>query len=313
MESVHIPVLLEQVLESFNTALTHRGGILLDCTLGLGGHSYALLKTYPHLSVIGIDQDKEALALAEQRLSVFGARFSARKGRYSTIVHHILNDTSLFCNIIGILADIGVSSLQLDTKERGFGFSDTRLDMRMDKERALNAKEIVNTYSLRELERILRDFGEIREYKKMARLIVEERGRAPIESARDLSALIARHFRRSGNHPATQAFQALRIAVNDELGELERLLQELYQKPLQSGARVSIIAFHSLEDRIIKRAFKEWERDCICDTEALRCVCGGNHKKGKNLTKKPQRASRQEIQSNPRSRSAKLRCFEFAG
>ncbi|WP_304400650.1 16S rRNA (cytosine(1402)-N(4))-methyltransferase RsmH, partial [Helicobacter rodentium] len=162
-------------------------------------------------------------------------------------------------------------------------------------------------------ERIFRDFGEIREYKKLARLIVESRKIEKFTSAKALSTLIAKHFKHPKIHPATQAFQALRIAVNDELGELERLLKTIEENPLRKEARVCIIAFHSLEDRIVKMAFREWERDCICDSSVMRCVCGGGHRKGRNLYKKPLSARENELQSNPRSRSAKLRGFEFGG
>ncbi|WDL74484.1 16S rRNA (cytosine(1402)-N(4))-methyltransferase RsmH [Helicobacter winghamensis] len=308
MDIPHIPVLLEQVLDSFKTL---KSGILIDCTLGFGGHTHALLEAYPNLEIIGIDQDSDALAFTTKRLSVFGERFSYKKGRYSAVVRELLSNKALQENIVGILADIGVSSMQFDNKERGFCFDSYMLDMRMDREQHLSAKEIVNGASLNELERIFRDFGEIREYKKLARLIVEERKNAKFTSAKHLSELIAKHFKHPKIHPATQAFQALRIAVNDELGELERLLQTLGENPLKKGARVSVITFHSLEDRITKQTFREWERDCICDCNIMRCICGGGHSKGKSLYKKPLCANESELRENPRSRSAKLRSFEF--
>ena len=312
MEIPHIPVLLEQVLESFNMPLMQKGGVVIDCTLGFGGPSEALLQAYPKLRIVGIDRDCNALEFAKERLKGFGNRFSSHLGSYSAVVAELLKEDSAQ-EIIGILADIGVSSMQFDNKERGFCFDSEQLDMRMNQEQLLNAREIVNTYSLGELERIFRDFGEIREYKKLARLIVESRKIEKFTSAKALSSLIAKHFKHPKIHPATQAFQALRIAVNDELGELERLLKAIEKNPLRKGARVCIITFHSLEDRIVKMAFKEWERDCICDSNVMRCVCGGGHRKGRNLYKKPLVANADELQSNPRSRSAKLRSFEFGG
>ena len=277
MEIPHIPVLLEQVLETFNMPLMQKGGVVIDCTLGFGGHSEALLQTYPKLRIVGIDRDCNALGFAKERLKGFGNRFSSHLGSYSAVVAELLKEDSAQ-EIIGILADIGVSSMQFDNKERGFCFDSEQLDMRMNQEQLLNAKEIVNTYSLGELERIFRDFGEIREYKKLARLIVESRKIEKFTSAKALSSLIAKHFKHPKIHPATQAFQALRIAVNDELGELERLLKAIEENPLRKGARVCIITFHSLEDRIVKMAFKEWERDCICDSNVMRCACGGGHR-----------------------------------
>lgn len=311
MDTPHIPVLLEQVIESFNTSLMQKGGVLIDCTLGFGGHSEALLKSYPKLKIIGIDQDKSAIIFASERLKGFGERFSYQFGRYSEVLAQLFKEVELHRNLVGILADIGVSSLQFDDKERGFCFDSERLDMRMNQEQILNAKEIVNHYSLNQLEQIFKDFGEIREYKKLARLIVESRKIEKFTSSKALSCLIAKHFQHPKIHPATQTFQALRIAVNDELGELTRLLQIIENQPLQRGARLSIISFHSLEDRLVKIAFKKWEKKCICGAGAPRCVCGNHHQKGQNLYKKPLCAEESEIRANPRSRSAKLRSFEF--
>lgn len=313
MEIPHIPVLLKQVLGSFNTSRVLQDGILIDCTLGFGGHTEALLKTYSNLKIIGIDQDENALMFAKKRLETFKDRISFRKGRYSSVAHELLEDEGLRLNIVGVLADIGVSSVQFDDKNRGFCFDSPMLDMRMDTNQQLSAKEIINGYSLSELETIFKDFGEIREYKKLAHLIVDERKKVKFTNSKDLSTLIARHFKHPKIHPATQAFQALRIAVNDELGELERLLQVLSKNPLTKEARISVITFHSLEDRIVKQAFKEWERDCICNNDVMRCVCGGKCSKGRNLYKKPLCADECELRENPRSRSAKLRSFEFRG
>lgn len=305
--SPHISVLPNEVVESFNTPLVHQGGVLLDCTLGFGGHTSRLLEAYPKLKVIGIDKDKEALSFSKEFLAKFEERFTLLYGDFSVRALEVLKQERL----VGILADIGVSSLQFDKEERGFSFKSSELDMRMDTGKPLSAKEVVNSYSLLELERIFRDYGEIREYKKMARLVVEWRKEEKITNAQELSSKIAMHFKASKIHPATLAFQALRIEVNDELGELERLLRGIFENPLEEGARVSIISFHSLEDRIIKQHFKKWEKSCICPMEVMRCECGNNHALGKNLYKKPIIATDEENRKNPRARSAKLRTFEF--
>lgn len=309
MNPPHISVLKQEVLETFDSELIRqKGGILVDCTLGFGGHSLALLEKYPKLKIIGIDQDSEAIALAKKRLEPFANRFNIEYGRFSEVLKRVLQAEP---NIVGILADIGVSSMQFDSKERGFCFESELLDMRMDKSQSLSAKDIINSYSLPELERIFRDFGEIREYKKLAHCIVELRKKEKITSAKMLSQFIAKHFKHPKIHPATLAFQALRIEVNNELGELEAMLKIFDSQKMQDSSRLCIISFHSLEDRIIKNYFKKWESPCICPPEALKCECGRNHQKGKNLYKKPLIAREQELQSNPRARSAKLRAFEF--
>ncbi len=309
MNPPHISVLKQEVLETFDhEIIKQKGGILVDCTLGFGGHSLMLLEKYPQLKIIGIDQDKEAIALAKKRLESFSGRFSIEYGRFSEVLKQILQTKQ---NIVGILADIGVSSMQFDRKERGFCFESEFLDMRMDPSQSPSAKDIINSYPLPELERIFRDFGEIREYKKLAHCIVELRKKEKIISAKTLSQLIARHFKHPKIHPATLAFQALRIEVNNELGELESMLKIFDSQKMQDTSRLCIISFHSLEDRIIKNYFKKWESPCICHPEALKCECGKNHQKGKNLYKKPLIASKKEVQSNPRARSAKLRAFEF--
>ncbi|MDE5591684.1 MAG: 16S rRNA (cytosine(1402)-N(4))-methyltransferase RsmH, partial [Helicobacter sp.] len=266
MRAIHTPVLLEEVLESFDTALIReRGGILIDCTLGLGGHSKILLQKYPKLKLIGIDQDRQAIENAWEHLRIFGDRVMIEEGRFSEVLKKVLHR-----EVVGVLADIGISSLQVDDKQRGFSFDSHNLDMRMNPDCYLDAKKVVNTYSLHELERIFRDFGEMREYKKAAHLVVESRKQEKITSAKTLSQLFAQHFKSSKSfkiHPATLPFQAIRIEVNDELGELERMLKLIGQMEFQSGARVGIITFHSLEDRRVKTAFKGWERSCICSPQ----------------------------------------------
>lgn len=309
MRIPHISVLKQEVLEVFNTEIIHqKGGILIDCTLGFGGHSLALLEKYPKLKIIGIDQDDEAIALAKKRLEPFLNRFSIEYGRFSGVLKQILQRES---NVVGILADIGVSSMQFDSKERGFCFDSEFLDMRMDQSQNFTAKDIVNSYPLTELERIFRDFGEIREYKKLAHCIVELRKKEKITSAKMLSQFIAKHFKHPKIHPATLAFQALRIEVNNELGELESMLKIFDSQEMQDFSRLCLISFHSLEDRIIKNKFKQWENPCICPPQALKCECSRNHQKGRSLYKKPIIPKEEEIKDNPRARSSKMRIFEF--
>jgi len=214
--------------------------------------------------------------------------------------------------LTGVLADFGVSSLQLDRTERGFGFESDRLDMRMDTDAPLTAADVVNTYSLEQLRYLLAEYGEIRAAERLARAIIEERQKAPFESARQLSRFAERFFggRRGKTHPATQLFQAIRIEVNDELGQIEGLLDAL-ETLRPSGAIVSLITFHSLEDRLVKRRFARWARSCVCPPEAMRCTCGNDHQLGTIPSRKPVTATPAERRANPRSRSAKLRTFVF--
>lgn len=302
----HIPVLKNEVLEIFSS-LPKSGGILIDCTLGFGGHSLALLQSHPNLSIIGIDQDKNAREYSRTHLPK--ERLEILEGNFSEKISQALQEKN---HIIGLLADIGVSSLQLDDPSRGFGFTSPHLDMRMNQKNPLNASIVVNSYSKIKLEEIFKNYGEIKEYKKMASLIVEERQKRPFQSAIELSSFLQKHFKKYKVHPATLAFQALRIEVNNELEALKSLLDQLLNhKDKLSKAIVAFISFHSLEDRIIKNTFKLWEKSCICSPEIFRCECGNSHNYGKILTKKPVTASQRELKNNPRSRSAKLRAFQF--
>ncbi len=302
IESPHIPVLLDEVLEVFETLAPGR---FVDCTLGYGGHSEAILEHFSQISLTGIDQDSEAIAFSTKRLERFGSRFSTLKGRYSEMIAEVPAE-----GLSGVLADIGVSSLQLDKRERGFSFFSETLDMRMDQSRDFSAYDVVNSYSIQELERIFLEYGEEKAFKKLARVIVDERKRQPITTAAELASLIERNHKSPGIHPATRIFQAIRIEVNDELGELERFLDYLktHNNP---GMIVGIITFHSLEDRIVKNHFKEWTKRCICPPEAFRCECGNDNHLGRLINKKPLTASKKELKINPRSRSAKLRAFQF--
>ncbi len=303
MKSPHVPVLLNEVLESFADVPE---GYFVDCTLGYAGHSTAVLERYEHLKHVGIDRDDEALAFSKERLEPYENRSVLYKGTFSTVVPNLEESP-----VTALLADFGVSSLQLDKKERGFAFDALTLDMRMDATAPLSAYEVVNTYPKEKLEYIFDVYGEVRSYRKLAGIIVEARSKRPIESARELSALIAKVMPSGGKiHPATLPFQAIRIEVNNELGEIEGLLDAIEAK-YEEGEVVSLITFHSLEDRLVKNRFKKWATACICDPQAMRCTCGKNHALGKLLQRKPVTASKEELKLNPRSRSAKLRSFRF--
>ncbi len=302
MQIPHIPVLKDEVIDIFRDI---KDGYVVDCTLGYGGHSEAILKNNKNVKLICIDQDKEAIEFSKKRLKKYKDRVIFEKGRFSDALKKHLDK-----DIRGILADIGVSSLQLDKKERGFGFDSGTLDMRMDQNASLSAKDVVNSYDRNSLEEIFRDYGEVREYKKVTDIIIKARSKGPIQSARELSELIEKNFKRGKIHSATLVFQAIRIEVNDELGELANLLESIKNSSLKS-CLVAIITFHSLEDRIVKRTFKEWSKKCICPPEVYRCECGGDNAIGKIITKKPITPTKDEIKNNPRSRSAKLRVFEI--
>jgi len=301
----HIPVLYREVVEAFSGC---NEGILVDCTMGYGGHSTLLLDAYPGLRVVGIDQDETAITFSKERFSPYGDRMEIRKGRFSKVLGEIVADVGP-SGICGVLADIGVSSLQLDEKARGVSFDSDTLDMRMDPGALLSAAEVINQYSVTDLERILREYGEIRNAKKIADVIVRQR---PFASAKALADAVKPYGAKGKKiHPATLVMQAVRIEVNDELGELGRLL-EVCEEACFPKATIGIIAFHSLEDRIVKQRFATWSRNCICPPEAMRCTCGNDHALGKTVTKKPITARPDELKENPRSRSAKLRVFEMS-
>ncbi|CRF51244.1 rRNA small subunit methyltransferase H [Helicobacter heilmannii] len=286
---MHQSVLLEEVVALFKPLSQRPQPILIDCTLGLGGHSLALLQAYPNLHIVGIDRDKEAQTLALDKLTPYKERFTHKQGNFAQILPTLPSPQ-------GILADLGVSSLQLDNPNRGFGFNALSLDMRMDTGQSLDAFKVVNGYSLYELERVLQT-GEVREYKKIASLIVQQRHKQPFNTAQDLANFLAKHIHRRRLHPATLVFQAIRMEVNTEMQNLQALLE--YSKTLQDTL-VCVISFHSLEDRQVKYTFKE-------------CATSGAHGKtyGNTLTKKPITPSSKEVQHNPRARSAKMRAFYF--
>jgi len=299
-EIPHIPVLLNETINLYEDM--PQNGCFIDCTLGFGGHSEAILERYPEIKLIGIDQDSDAMNFAKKRLAKFEDRVEFINKRASEALEDLPEDLP----VCGILADIGVSSYQLDNKERGFTFESDELDMRMDRMQEFSAKDVINFYSREDLERIFRDYGECRRYKKVTNAIISKR---PVKSNREFADILG-HIGLRDKKSLAKIFQAVRIEVNNELNELEKIL-ERSKKIASKGAILGIITFHSLEDRIVKVRFKQWSRKCICPPEAVKCECGGNNQLGKILTKKPLTASKEEIKLNPRSRSAKLRGFQF--
>lgn len=300
----HVPVLYREVLETFENI---DSGFIIDCTMGYGGHSSMILEANPNIKLIAIDQDQTAINFSTKRLEKYGDRVSIRKGRFSSVIKDILNEIDIK-EIKGVLADIGVSSLQLDQKDRGFSYESDNLDMRMDKDASLSASGVVNEYSSSELERILLEYGELRNYKKITSVIMQNR---PFYSAKELGETLKPHMPHGKKiHPATLLMQAIRIEVNDELGELKSLLKSLEDARFPH-AKIAIISFHSLEDRIVKQEFSKWSKSCVCPSEIMRCMCGNNNKLGKIISKKPIMAKDDELKENPRSRSAKMRIFEM--
>jgi 16S rRNA (cytosine1402-N4)-methyltransferase len=282
----------------------------LDGTVGGGGHAERILiDSSPEGKVLGLDRDDEAVVAARERLQPFGDRAIVRQGNFSAAAE-ILEEIG-WGRVNGVVLDLGVSSHQLESKERGFSFlANARLDMRMDRRQPVDASVIVNSFSAAALERILRDYGEERQARRIALALESERRAKPLETTQQLARLIERikGSRGRARHPATQTFQALRIAVNDELQHLDRFLENGYELLAPKG-RMVIISFHSLEDRLVKTAFRKWNRDCLCPPKAPSCRCGWS-RKAKLLTKRPLVPTPQEISTNPRARSAKLRAVE---
>ncbi|MHB8798188.1 MAG: 16S rRNA (cytosine(1402)-N(4))-methyltransferase RsmH [Thermoanaerobaculia bacterium] len=302
----HVPVLLREVLEALRP---ERGGVFVDATLGLGGHAEALLDASPSVRLVGIDRDPEALALARTRLARFGDRFVAVEGRHEELALHL--DRLDLPAVDGVLADLGVSSMQLDRAERGFSFmKDGPLDMRMGRT-GPTAADLVAELPGEELARVFRDYGEEPRAKAVARAVVAARDTAPIRTTGELRALVAKAVggrREEGRDPATRVFQALRIATNRELVELERFLDDAIAR-LSLGARVAVLSYHSLEDRIVKDVFRDRAAGCTCPPSFPVCVCSRRRVLAL-VTKKPIRPSDEEVFENRRSRSARLRVAE---
>jgi 16S rRNA (cytosine1402-N4)-methyltransferase len=301
---LHRPVMPDETLTQLGAA---RGGLLIDATLGLGGHAELILRASPANRVIGLDRDAEAIELAKQRLAEFGARFQAVHTDYRRI-KEVLRQSGIE-SVAGILADLGVSSYQLDNMERGFSFrSDAPLDMRMDRSQGATAAELIHSLGEQELAGIIFEYGEERASRRIARAIVAERANSPIATTGQLADLVVRAVHQKGRwriHPATRTFQALRIAVNRELEGLDRFVADAVDLLEQDG-RLAIITFHSLEDRIIKQALRFQAGRCVCPPNSPECRCGAA-RRVEILTRKAIQPSEAEIASNPRARSAKLR------
>ena len=282
-----------------------RGGLFVDATVGAGGHAEALLDAGPRVRLLGLDRDPDALAAARVRLARFGERVALRQADFGDLDLVLSDDPAP----AGVLADLGVSSMQLDRAERGFSFRrDGPLDMRMGRS-GRSAADVVATASVEELTRIFREFGEERMAGKIARGIVAERARGPITTTRQLARVVAEQKgSREKIDPATRVFQALRIEVNQELVALARFLAAAVAR-LQQGGRVAVISYHSLEDRIVKDTFRRESGVCLCPPRLPACVCGAR-KALEVLTRRPIRPSEAEIERNPRSRSARLRAAE---
>ncbi len=308
MEFKHYSVLLEETIEGLKIKPE---GTYVDGTLGGGGHAYHVCKKLSTGHFIGIDQDAAAIEAASKRLEEFGDKVTVIRSNYCNM-KEIMKEQGV-TGVDGIVLDLGVSSYQLDTIERGFSYKyDTTLDMRMDQRQQLTAKEIVNDYSERELFCMIRDYGEDQFAKNIAKHIVKARQESPIETTFQLNeiikAAIPAKMRATGGHPSKKTFQAIRIECNRELEVLKNTLDDMAEL-LNPGGRLCIITFHSLEDRIVKTAFKRWENPCTCPADFPVCVCG-NESKGKVITRKPILPSEEELEANSRSKSAKLRIFE---
>ncbi len=311
MEFSHTSVLLNETIEGLNI---REDGIYVDGTLGGGGHAFYVCEKLSHNArFIGIDQDAAAISAASTRLSPYKDKvpIDIIRSNYQKIPR-VLHDLNV-SGVDGIVLDLGVSSYQLDTPERGFSYrEDAPLDMRMDQRQEMTAKDIVNEYSEEELYRVIRDYGEEKFAKNIAKHIVFARKEKVIETTFELNEIIKAAIpiraRSAGGHPSKRTFQAIRIELNQELTILEQSIDQMIDL-LNSGGRICIITFHSLEDRIVKRSFRTNENPCTCPPDFPKCVCG-KVSKGKVITRKPILPSEQEINENRRSKSAKLRIFE---
>ncbi len=305
----HIPILRDTVV---SLLAPQRGGTFVDGTLGGGGHAEAVLERLPEGGrLYGIDRDSAAIEAASLRLTRFGEAFTAIRGNFFDMKRLLAGQGVMEAD--GILLDLGVSSHQLDTPERGFSYhEDAPLDMRMDPSAPLSAYDVVNGYPAEALARIIREYGEERYAMRVANAIVREREKAPLDSTVGLADIVKHAMpapaRREQQHPARRTFQALRIEVNGELAGLSDALTDAHDL-LRSGGVLAVITFHSLEDRIVKQAFKTFENPCTCDPRAPICTCG-KKPTARMLTKKPIVAGEAELKENPRARSAKLRAIQ---
>ena len=309
MEFKHRSVLLEETVNGLNI---RPDDIYVDGTLGGGGHAYEICRRLGDKgSIVGIDQDEAAIEAAGIRLKDFGEKVTIVRSNYcemKSVLHGLGID-----KVDGIVLDLGVSSYQLDTAERGFSYrEDAPLDMRMDRRQTMTARDIVNDYSEKDLYRVIRDYGEDKFARNIAKHIVIEREKRSIETTGQLTEIIRgaipMKFQKKSGHPAKRTFQAIRIELNRELDVLKNSLDDMIDL-LNPGGRLCIITFHSLEDRIVKSAFKKNEDPCTCPKDFPVCVCG-KVSKGSILTRKPILPSEEELEENSRSKSAKLRIFE---
>lgn len=309
MEFEHRSVLLKETIDGLHIK---PDGIYVDGTLGGGGHSYEICRRLGDKgSIIGIDQDAAAIEAAGIRLKDFGEKVTIVRSNYCDMKSR-LQELGID-KVDGIILDLGVSSYQLDAAERGFSYRvDAPLDMRMDTREKITARDIVNDYDEKELYRVIRDYGEDKFAKNIARHIVMERGKRPIETTGQLTEIVRRaipmKYQKMSGHPAKRTFQAIRIELNRELEVLRDSLDDMIEL-LNPGGRLCIITFHSLEDRIVKSAFKKNENPCTCPPDFPVCVCG-KISKGSIVTKKPILPGKEEMEENSRSKSAKLRIFE---
>jgi 16S rRNA (cytosine1402-N4)-methyltransferase len=310
MRAKHEPVMLSRCLALLAPALANEGAVCVDATLGLGGHSEAILQAFPNVHLIGLDRDLDAIKLARERLAEFADRLTIVHAIYDRLPE-VLEDAGI-SGVQGILFDLGVSSMQLDDKERGFSYSqDAPLDMRMDNSQGISAAEVVNTYSFGELTRILRVYGEERFAKRVADAIIRERAIAPFVGTARLAEVVRTSIpaatRRVGGHPAKRSFQALRIEVNNELEVLARAIPEALDA-LAIGGRMVVLSYQSLEDRIVKREFVA--RSQSTSPRDLPVELPGHEPKYRQLVRGAEEPSPEEVISNPRSASAKLRAIE---
>ncbi len=309
MEFQHISVLLNETIDCLNVK---PDGVYVDGTLGGGGHALEICKRLgPHGRLIGIDQDMDAIRAAGERLKDYADKVTIVHSNYQDI-DSVLRELSV-SGVDGIVLDLGVSSYQLDNAERGFTYrEDTLLDMRMDQSQTMTARDIVNGYSEQELFRVIRDYGEDSFAKNIAKHIVRARQDKPIETTGELNdiirAAIPAKVRQNGGHPSKKTFQAIRIELNRELFVLEQSLDNMIEL-LNPGGRLAVITFHSLEDRIVKNIFRKNMNPCICPPEFPICTCG-RVPTGRVITRKPILPDENEIQSNKRAKSSKLRVFE---
>lgn len=304
----HVSVLLNECIEGLKIK---PNGIYVDGTLGGGGHSFKILQKLTTGKLIGIDQDQDALKAATEKLKIFEGRFVPYHSNFSNL-SKILVDLEID-GFDGLLLDLGVSSYQLDEAERGFSYmNDGKLDMRMNQNDSFTAYDVVNSYSEAKLTEIISDYGEENWANRIAKFILQERAEKPIETTFELVDVIKKAIpaaaRKDGPHPAKRTFQAIRIEVNNELKIIEQTIEAAVSQ-LNKGGRIAIITFHSLEDRIVKNAYKKLAQGCVCPPEFPVCICG-EKAKIKIITKKPILPSDDEIENNPRARSAKLRVAE---